>query len=219
MDITCIIQARTASERLPGKVLLDLGGKSVIERVIEACEQAERIKNVVVAIPDGDSKLMEHIYGLRPRLDVAIAYGHPTDVLDRYYSTASLTRANHVMRITADEPMIPSWVIDMVAQAYEENYQDGKACYCSNVIRRTFPDGYDAQCFNFTALRLAWENADTDYDKEHVCPWMERSDVVIKNSVEQSVDESDKRLCLDTLDDYIKLKRNYEPRYGDVPKR
>lgn len=210
MDITAIIQARTGSTRLPGKVLMDLGGKSVIERVIEACEGAERIKEVVVAIPDGDTDLMEHLFKLRPRLDVAIAYGHPTDVLDRYYSTASLVRANHIMRVTADEPMIPSWIIDMVAQAYEENYHVGRPNYCSNVIKRTFKDGWDCQLFDFTALRLAWENAESDYEKEHVCPWMENSDVIEKHSVTQSKDESHLRCCIDTELDYIALKEQFD---------
>src|SRR5579864_3423769 len=100
MRTVAIVQARMGSTRLPGKVLMDLCGVSVLGRVVRRLRRAALLDEIVVATtgqPDEDAIVREC-----KRLQVAYFRGSETDVLDRYYRAARQFRAEVVMRITAD---------------------------------------------------------------------------------------------------------------------
>lgn len=111
-----IIQARRSSRRLPDKVLLDIGGKPMLQRVVERIRQARRLDEVIVATtiaPEDDAigQLCQHI-------GVAVTRGSVFDVLDRFYQTSLAFQAKVVVRITADCPLIDPGVIDQVVEAF-----------------------------------------------------------------------------------------------------
>jgi len=111
-----IIQARRSSRRLPDKVLLDIGGKPMLQRVVERTRQARRLDEVIVATtiaPEDDAigQLCQHI-------GVAVTRGSVFDVLDRFYQTSLAFQAKVVVRITADCPLIDPGVIDQVVEAF-----------------------------------------------------------------------------------------------------
>src|SRR5665648_212497 len=110
MSVIDIVQARIGSTRLPGKVLLDLEDKTVLEHVIRRIESSEHVDDVVVAttISKADLRIVE----LCAHLGISVYCGSENDVLDRYYQAAKLFKADNIVRITSDCPVIDSRIID-----------------------------------------------------------------------------------------------------------
>ena len=160
-----IIQARMGSTRLPGKVLMDIGGKTMLERVISRTQRAALVDKVVVATTT--KKEDDRIVALCKRLHIDFCRGSENDVLDRYMSAASAYGADIIVRITSDCPFIADTVIDEVIAELIER----KADYASNTLRRTFPKGLDVEAFTYNAFLTAWAYADTSYQHEHVTPY------------------------------------------------
>jgi spore coat polysaccharide biosynthesis protein SpsF len=113
--VVAIIQARMSSTRLPGKVLLDLGGRPVLERMIERVKHAKRITEAVVATTTDPSD--EPIVELCARLGTPCFRGSLPDVLDRYYQCALVYKADVIVRLTGDCPLIDPELIDEVVYA------------------------------------------------------------------------------------------------------
>jgi spore coat polysaccharide biosynthesis protein SpsF len=199
MSVVAIIQARMGSTRLPGKVLSDLAGKPVLLRVLERVSAARTINNVVVAIPDTpENQRLE-------KFCAAAGYtcfkGSEQDVLDRYYRTAVAHRANVIVRITSDCPLIDPAVIDQVVETYLKCQSELK--YVSNIHpTRTFPRGLDTEVMGIDTLEAAWRNDRMPEWREHVTPYIyrnpERFEIV---GVTHPSDFSRYRLTVDTKED------------------
>ena len=129
MKIIAIIQARLGSTRLPGKVLLDLEGKTVLEHVIRRVKSSKLVTDVIVAttINKADLKIVK----LCANLGINVYCGSEDDVLDRYYQTARLFKADHIVRITSDCPLIDPLLIDEVITLHMQENAD----YTSNTIK------------------------------------------------------------------------------------
>ncbi len=122
MNPVVIIQARMGSTRLPGKVLLPLGGRTVLEYVIQRCRLAESLDGVVVATTLGAED--RAIWKECTRLDVPVFFGSAEDVLQRYLVAAEIHGADPIVRITADCPFIDPALIDRAVCAYACNLLD-----------------------------------------------------------------------------------------------
>ncbi|MBN2556282.1 MAG: glycosyltransferase family protein [Anaerolineales bacterium] len=168
--IVAIIQARMGSQRLPGKVLLDIHGKPMLQRVLERVAGSKLIDQIVVATTteDGDDPIERFCQSLGHH----VVRGHPSDVLDRYMQAALAEHADIIVRLTADCPLLDPGVIDMTIQALLDT--DPPADLALNRIpgSRTFPIGLDAEVCTLQALRRAWEEADQPYQREHVLPYL-----------------------------------------------
>jgi len=214
--IVAIIQARIGSTRLPGKVLLDLGGKSVLERILERVEFSQKSDRVVVATTNSPKDVA--IVDLCRQLKIDCYCGSEEDVLDRYYQTARKFPAEHFVRITADCPLIDHRIIDMVIDRHLTTASD----YTSNTIKETYPDGEDVEVFTWRALETAWENAVLLSEREHVTPYIKKHPEIFKlTSVENKINLGNKRWTLDELRDYQFIKvvyenllREYGPSFG-----
>ena len=169
MKITCIIQARLGSTRLPGKVLLDLAGKTMLERVVERASAINNIDAVVIATTT--DSVDDLIAKEATRLSVPSYRGHPSDVLDRYYSAAKGHNAEAIMRITADCPLLDPQVATQVIEKFLQTNAD----YCSNIRPPTYPDGLDVELFTANALETCWRDADLASDREHVTTYIRRT--------------------------------------------
>lgn len=210
--IFAIIQARMGSTRLPGKVMLNLEGKTVLEHVVERLRKAKTITEAVVAITtaDNDIAIVDHCV----KKNIRYYRGSENDVLDRYYSAAKLIGAAHVVRITADCPLIDPKVVDKVI----ELHLDMSADYTSNTIKDTFPDGEDTEVFTFETLARAWEEADLPSEREHVTPYIRKNRSLFKlSNLECGRDLSAKRWTLDEDRDYEFIKLIYRELYEDNP--
>jgi spore coat polysaccharide biosynthesis protein SpsF (cytidylyltransferase family) len=204
MNNIAIIQARVGSSRLPQKVLLDLSGRTVLERVIERVEASKLIDQTVVAttISKGDLSIVE----LCSKMGISVYCGSEDDVLDRYYQAARLFKAETVIRITADCPLIDPEVIDRVIGAYRDRSCD----YASNTIKETYPDGEDVEVFSFETLARAWKEAGLKSEREHVTPYIKNKQQLFKVlNIASDVDLSGKRWTIDDPEDYEFIKKVY----------
>src|SRR5580704_8315258 len=127
------------STRLPGKVLMDLGGATVVARVVQRTRAATLLDEVVVAtslLPADDAIVQEC-----QRLSVACFRGDEEDVLARYYRAAREFGADAIVRITADCPLIDPELIDATVRAFLEQKPD----YATNSLVATYPRGLDVE--------------------------------------------------------------------------
>lgn len=175
----CIgIQARSTSKRFPGKVHELIDGKSVLDHVIDVCLKAAGYVNqytyknhalvkVSVLVPEGDE--IAELYQNR----VSVVEGDEDDVLSRYQKMAEKHDADYIVRITADCPRIPEFIISKHIMVALKNKYD----YLSNVHEglRTAPDGFDCEVISRKALEWLSDNAKERYDREHVTPMLRRN--------------------------------------------
>ena len=112
MSVIAIVQARMGSTRLPGKVLMNLEDKTVLEHVIDRIRFSKYVDDIVVATTISKDNL--RIVELCANLGVSVYCGSEDDVLDRYYQAAKLFKADNIVRITSDCPVIDPKVIDDV---------------------------------------------------------------------------------------------------------
>ena len=202
-----IIQARMGASRLPNKVLMPLAGKPVLEHVIRRCQHAQLVDRVIVAttVDSKDLAIVNFVSGL----GVNVFCGSVNDVLDRYFQAARLFELQHIVRITADCPMIDSDIINHVVGEYFNSRTD----YAANTLKETYPDGEDVEVFSFDILSRAWNNAKMLSEREHVTPYIRKSGVFKKINVANKIDLSRQRWTLDESLDYQKLSAIFDALY------
>lgn len=201
MRIVAIIQAHMGSTRLPGKVLLDLAGESMLARCVNRTCQARTLDEVVIATTVQPAD--DIIVNLCARRDWPYFRGSEDDVLDRYYQAALRYQADVVVRITSDCPLIEPEIIDRTVSEFLER-QPG-VDYASNIFpRRTFPKGLDVEVMRRDVLERAWREDDNPAWREHVTQYIQHNPALFCiHSVTQETDISHIRLTVDTLEDLI----------------
>ena len=211
MSIAAIIQARMGSTRLPEKVLEDIGGETMLARVVRRTQKAQAVAQVVVAT--SLSTLDEPILSECRRLGVPVFRGEEQDVLDRYYQTALAYEAQIIVRITSDCPLIDPSVIEHVVQMF----LDAEPDYASNVLIRTYPRGLDTEVMTLKSLELAWRGATQPYQRMHVTPYIyENPDLFRLLPVTHETDFSVCRWTVDTLEDLAFVRAVYAYLGNDV---
>lgn len=165
-----IIQARMGSTRLPGKVLMRLHGRTVLNHVIDRVKQSKLVDEIIIATTtlNEDDILAEEAsqYG------VHIFRGSSDNVLNRYYEAAKEAKADVIVRITSDCPLIDPIVIDQVVEIFQSRMCHIATNVGTNLADRTFPRGLDVEVFSFEALSRANANASQEYEWEHVTPFI-----------------------------------------------
>ena len=170
MTKAVIVQARMTSTRLPGKVLMELGGTTVLDHVLTRCAALPGIDKVCCAIPEGDRH--DAVAAEAERCGAVVVRGAELDVLDRYHHAAQSLRASVVMRVTSDCPLIdPGLCGEVLAMLLADDTAD----YAANNFSHRYPHGLDCEAFRSDALARAWNEATDDYDREHVTPWLRRA--------------------------------------------
>mgnify|MGYP006075065239 CR=1 FL=1 len=210
--ILAIIQARTGSTRLPGKVLLKIKGKTVINHVVDRVSASLFVDYVVVAttLLHQDIKLVSEC----AKLGVRVYCGSEQDVLDRYYQVSKILAPDHIVRITADCPVIDPKVIDLVVKKHLETDAD----YTSNTLDVPFPDGQDVEVFKMSALELAWNNATLASEREHVTPFIKLDEEAFKvTKVLAKKYHSEMRWTLDEKEDFELILILFERLYDLDP--
>jgi spore coat polysaccharide biosynthesis protein SpsF len=161
------------SSRLPGKVLMDVNGKTILENLLDRLSPAEGIDEIIVAtttLSEDDA-----IENFCHEHNVKCFRGSDWDVLDRFYQTAlSLTeKPDHVVRICCDNPLHHHGVLQNVLEAYSKSGVD----YLSNSNHEPdfLEDGFDVEVFSIRALETAWREADLHSQREHVTPYIKNS--------------------------------------------
>lgn len=205
MKVVAIVQARMGSTRLPGKVLKDLAGETMLGRVVGRLRCANRIDEVLVATTDLtiDDAIVHECQELRAE----IWRGSQDDVLDRYFKAAEFARADVVVRITSDCPLIDPEITDKTIARFLDELPD----YAANTIVRTYPRGLDTEVMSFAALSRAWQKAQKPYEREHVTPYiLEHPSEFSLLSVVADQDYSSHRWTVDTPEDFLFAQTVYD---------
>jgi len=168
MRTVAVVQARTGSTRLPGKTLLPLAGRPLLLRMVERVTAAARVDDVVVATTTGGED--QPIRDLARDAGLACVSGHPTDLLDRHLMAARERRADVVVKIPSDCPLISTAAIDRVIDAYLG--APGDCDYCSNLHPATWPDGNDVEVVPAPVLAIAHAEAAREFEREHTTPFI-----------------------------------------------
>ena len=199
MRTVAIVQARLGSQRLPGKVLKDLCGRPLLDHVVERLRRAKRLDEVVLAIPDDKRDDVLAIFCEQRRYPVF--RGPEGDVLARYAQTARAFRADVVVRITSDCPLIDAELVDTIVERHAMARINDYTC---NVLVRTFPRGLDTEVLSMDCLRRLDREALKNQYREHVTTLIHDDPQAFKteNVSRPQGDRSDLRLCVDTPDDF-----------------
>ena len=171
MKVVAITQARMTSIRLPGKILMEIGNKSLLEIHLERVSKSQRIDNLILATTNLKSDDVTEQLG--KKLGVLVFRGDEHNVLDRFYQAIISTNLlpDYIIRITADCPLIDSKLIDSVIEYAIANDLD----YCSNSFDASYPDGQDVEIFKFTCLEKAWKEATLLSEREHVTQYIRKN--------------------------------------------
>lgn len=213
--ILVVVQARSGSTRLPGKILKPICGKPILILQLERILAAKTPFELVVATTT--EKIDDPIIEICKDNNINVFRGHPTDLLDRHYRVALDFGAESVVKIPSDCPLIDPDVIDKVLKFYLDN-QDSYD-FVSNLHPATYPDGNDVEIMHFQILEIAHKEAKKDFEREHTTPFIwdqpERfkiGNVVMENGLDLSMTH---RFTIDYLEDYEFIKAVYEELYDD----
>tara|TARA_Y100000389_G_scaffold152542_1_gene152584 strand:+ start:11149 stop:13173 length:2025 start_codon:yes stop_codon:yes gene_type:complete len=195
MNVVAIIQARMGSIRLPNKVMRNIGDFSLIEFLIKRLSKSREINKIIVATPESEINLtlINHLQ----KLDIAHDVGKEDDVLDRYLKVAKKNKADIIVRITGDCPLIDPVLTDEIIKEFKNQDLD----YMSNTLKPTYPDGLDVEVFTFEALNRAHDESKNFFDREHVTPYMKQSSIFRIKEFQNNKNYSHLRLTIDDFDD------------------
>ena len=208
-----IVQARMTSTRLPGKILLEVLGKPLLQYELERLRKISSIDELVVATTTNvdDDPVIE----LCGTLGVSTYRGSELDVVSRYYEAAEQYKADAVVRFTADCPLIDPQVSDSVIRYYLEHA--GEVDYCCVDIS-TYSRGTDTEVFSLNALRDAGREGNTAPDREHVTFFIRNRPDRYKQWVKKSGNDWGKyRLTVDTREDFELIREILERLYPANP--
>ena len=203
-----IIQARMGATRLPGKMMLRLHDRPVIEWVVRRVSIARRLDGVVVAIPDAPIDDVLNAF-LSNRLRVNVFRGSEQDVLGRFVAAGRAYRATQVVRACADNPLISGEVIDDLIRFFNENPCDYAYNQGDSGRTNTYPNGLGAEIVPFSLLEWLDQNAVKPRHREHCLSYItdhpDQFDIRTFNPPDQAIAHPQLKLDLDTLDDYAQL--------------
>ncbi len=165
-NVVAIVQARMTSSRLPEKVLLPLGNSCVLGHVVARLSRSQYVNKVVVATTQDDEDQAIVTWANVHGFDVFC--GDRDNVLSRFYECALLHKADVIIRVTSDNPLVDPAIVDKTISAFLESKVD----YAANNLVKTYPHGLDVEVVSFDSLAITWREAIVLADLEHVTPFI-----------------------------------------------
>ncbi|MBS1517239.1 MAG: glycosyltransferase family protein [Bacteroidetes bacterium] len=205
--VVASIEARMTSSRLPGKVLMEINGKPVLQLLTERLKKSDYIDEIVIATTSNASD--DKVEELGKKLNVSVFRGSEDDVLGRVVGAVESVKGDIIIEITGDCPLMDPKVIDMVTGEFLERYPEydyvTNIGYVNNEIRE-IPIGMDVRVFTYSDLKHISQITDDPEDREHVSLYFFRTGkdkyklLNIKTPPEWKREYS-VRLALDTKED------------------
>ena len=196
MKTNIIIQAREGSTRFPLKVLQKINNKTILQILYERLTFSKKTNKIIFSIPKkNNDNLIRHLKELKYEYFL----GDEKDVLSRYYNTSTKFPSDIIVRITADCPLVDPKMLDEMIDLFISSKSD----YTSNTLPPTFPDGLDIEIFNFKSLKKSYDEANTDFDREHVTSYIRNNNFFKKTNFKSDIDYSKFRITLDEKEDLI----------------
>ncbi len=214
MKTLITIEARMRSTRLPGKVLMPVLGRPLLALMIERLQRVWQADEIVVATTTNVAD--DPIVNLARQLGVGWFRGSEEDVLDRVLKAAQLAKADVLVELTGDCPLIDPAVVDQIIATFYSNQVD----YCSNTLQRTYPRGMDTQVFPVSVLAEVATLTQDPADHEHVSLYIyehpERYRLLnVASGLQAAIARL--RLTVDTAEDFQLVRHIYEILYPSKP--
>ena len=212
--IVCIIEARFASTRLPGKVLMPIQGETMLARVVERLRNSRTIDQIVVATSDNSAD--DAVEAEAINIGVPAFRGSEEDVLDRVVGAAKAHEADIVVEVTGDCPLLDAGLVDKVVG----DFLMGGADFVSNILPHTTPRGTDVRVFRTGDLAEINEKSTDPADHEHVSlHFWEHPERYVCRNVETNVPDeaATLRLTVDTEEDLEFVRGIYCELYSRNP--
>lgn len=191
-----IVQARMASTRLPGKMMMRIAGKELMNWVVDSAKAINSAQSIVVATTtnEEDSLLEEHAI----KLGLNCFRGSSEDVLDRFYNCALKYEADPIIRLCGDSPLLSAEYMDDLLKHHMERGSD------LTHAAKGAPLGTAGEIISFTALKKAHESAKSNYQREHVTPFIHEEKAQFKITTVDAPDwlTGDYRLTIDERADF-----------------
>ena len=216
--IVATIEARMASSRLPGKVLLDLVGKPVLWHLCERLKQVPSIDSIIIATTENPAE--DPIVEFAKNNNIACFRGSENDVLKRVLDTASSVNADLIVEITGDCPLLDPNIIEQAIQTYLELSNKEGVDYVSNVLKKGYPLGLAVQVFSYELLKEVDMKTNDSEDREHVSLYIYKEKGRYKTHHLECPDwlyYPEWRWTLDYKEDYTFLKKVYSDLYTNKP--
>jgi spore coat polysaccharide biosynthesis protein SpsF len=211
-NVVAVLQARSTSTRLPGKVLKPILGEPMLARQIERIRLSREIDRLIVATSEEASD--DSLAQLCSRLNVPCFRGSLNDVLDRFFRAVEPLAPRYVVRLTGDCPLADPDVIDAAIRMCKDGHYD----YVTNALHATYPDGLDVEVFTFASLAEAHREASLASQREHVTPFINRQpERFTIGELMNSEDLSALRWTVDEPEDFELVVRIYEELYPMNP--
>ncbi len=164
LRLVAVVQARLGSQRLPGKVLLPLGERSLVAHLVGSLQSVEGLDEIVLAVPRGDDALV----AAGVALGVEVIQGSRQDVLARYALASVRTEADAVVRVTADCPLLDPDLVSLAVADY-------RRAPCDYLTLEGYPRGTgDVEIASADAIWWAHRDAEDLFEREHVMPHLVR---------------------------------------------
>lgn len=211
MKINAIVATRMSSTRLPGKVLMDLCGQPALVRLIERLQKSKYIHNVVIATTN--NSLDDIVVSTAINQKVSYYRGSELDVLQRTVEAAEHTKADYIVQMTSDCPLLDAETVDRVIERMLDN---PSLDFVANHLVRTYPMGMSVEIFKTSALRYVEQEIKDPAVREHVSLYFyENPELYRLSNVEASsfLRHPEYRLTLDTFDDYRVIQAIFEGLY------
>jgi spore coat polysaccharide biosynthesis protein SpsF len=199
MPIAAIVQARTSSVRLPGKVLRPIAGKPLLQYLIERLERAQFLDGIVVATSDEPADDMIESFCVDQGIDCH--RGPLDDVAGRMLAAAASRGLDAFVRISGDSPLLDQRLVDLAVSLLTAPYE-----LTTNIARRTFPHGQSVEAIRTDTLARGYASMTAAADFEHVTPFFYRhADEFRIASFESETDLSGLTLSVDTQADLARF--------------
>ena len=176
MTVGIIVQTRTGSTRLPGKVMMKADDKLLmVDYVINQLKHSKLHDEIVIATTD--LKQDDVIFDYVTNRNIPCFRGDEKNVLERHYQCAKKYAFSTIVRIPSDKPLIDPTIVDSVIEKFQSNSYDYISNFSVDVNDNdrfipSYPSGTEVEIFSFAALETAWKNATSEHDKEHVTPYI-----------------------------------------------
>jgi spore coat polysaccharide biosynthesis protein SpsF len=195
--IGIILQARMGSTRLPGKILMPIGNKTLLDHIL--CRLGQLRHSAIIVIATSDTSSDDIVEGFCTERAVACFRGNEANVLDRYYQCAKSYSFKNIVRLTGDNPFLDIEELDNLIELHLAGGTDYTNSFAS------LPIGVGTEIFTFAALEKSWQEGKAPHHLEHVNEYMLENPKIFKIallSVAKDKNRPDLRLTVDTLKDY-----------------
>jgi spore coat polysaccharide biosynthesis protein SpsF len=221
--VVAVVQARMGSTRLPGKVLKPILGKPMLLYIVERLRAVKKVDEVVIAT--SEHKINDSIRNVCKNNNVACYSGSEDNVLDRFYKAAKEHKADVVIRVTGDCPLIDPHVVGKVLNLFLESGEydfiglaTGAGAAKEEFDGYRFPDGMDTEVFSFAVLETAWKEAKDKLETEHVTPFIwKRPERFRVHTYKSNADYSQMRWTVDNQEDFDLVEAIYKELYSKNP--